>query len=854
MFGQRLQTGFRVLLFLCGLVGALSVAVPAAQAGSPNVVINELMWMGSSASNSDEWIELRNISTQPVDLTGWRLTKKSGGAEAEMVTIPLGHTIEPAGFFVIANYAGDASQSTLGITPDLVESDISLVNSALQIKLYDAANVLVDTADDGAGQPLAGRYVSGSVWQSMERNWDYTDGTLATSWHTADISYHFDEGAPEFGTPRWQNTDPNYPPVASIVASAETITVGQPVLFDAGDSTDPDGDTLSYRWEFGDTAQSTDVATSHTFGAAGTFTVTLRVSDGFHDVVETMEIQSTPAVVAIPVAPPQIVQGIQLSEVFPNPAGADGEAEFIEVRNAGASAISLAGWSLRDSSRTYTIPSSTEAIGAGEYQTFFRSETGIALNNSGSETIALVAPDGTVVTETAYSGPVAEAASWSWFSDGWQWTDAATPGQANSLVLKSVVDETNDEDVDEPESDEPEASFEAEYSTAIVFNELLPNPEGADTTDEFIELRNTGLESTDLRGWKITDTKSYFQFKESTVIEAGDQLLLTRAQTKINLNNAADQLFLIDPAEKIITGVSYAKAPVGESWSRALSDEEWRWTSSLTPGETNEFTAVEAIDEETDDPEEVKAKSTPLQTIAEALTAPLRSAVQLSATVVAGPGTFGTAFFYVADESGGIQISSTVFDFPELQPGDIISFTGKVGESAGERKINVSRSDTLAVVGHQTIEAVALESLTGIEPYHGKLVTVTGTVTGKRNRNIDLQVGESSLTVTAKTPTGLSWKEYSEGDSLTITGVLLTHAAGPVVLPRSAEDITRPEVRGVETTAAPLEQSSTSISAQADHRLVYAAIGLAVAALGYAFWRYTQARKQRLHLENVERN
>ena len=48
-------------------------------------------------------------------------------------------------------------------------------------------------------------------------------------------------------------------------------------------SDDPNtGDTFSYRWNWGDgTADSTSTSPSHTFPAAGPYTVTLTVTDGW---------------------------------------------------------------------------------------------------------------------------------------------------------------------------------------------------------------------------------------------------------------------------------------------------------------------------------------------------------------------------------------------------------------------------------------------------------------------------------------------------------------------------------------------------------------------------------------------
>lgn len=156
-----------------------------------DVVINELMWMGSVEGvinhTSDEWIELRNTKNYPIDISGWQLTRKSSGAEGLMLTIPNGKSIAANGFFLISNYVKSSSSSQLNADSDLVDADVNLANSALQIKLYkgDWSNVagLIDIADDGVGVPLAGVNLTGEK-RSMSRNTTSGDGTQATSWHT----------------------------------------------------------------------------------------------------------------------------------------------------------------------------------------------------------------------------------------------------------------------------------------------------------------------------------------------------------------------------------------------------------------------------------------------------------------------------------------------------------------------------------------------------------------------------------------------------------------------------------------------------------------------------------------------
>jgi PKD repeat protein len=74
--------------------------------------------------------------------------------------------------------------------------------------------------------------------------------------------------------------DGNRTPSASFSA---TPSFGQPPLlvsFDASASSDPDGDALSYSWDFGDGASGSGVTTQHTYTRSGAFTATLTVSDG----------------------------------------------------------------------------------------------------------------------------------------------------------------------------------------------------------------------------------------------------------------------------------------------------------------------------------------------------------------------------------------------------------------------------------------------------------------------------------------------------------------------------------------------------------------------------------------------
>jgi glucose/arabinose dehydrogenase len=73
----------------------------------------------------------------------------------------------------------------------------------------------------------------------------------------------------------------NRSPTANALASPTSGGVPLAVSFDGTGSSDPDGDTLSYDWDFDDGSPHTaGPTTSHTYTATGTYTATLTVNDG----------------------------------------------------------------------------------------------------------------------------------------------------------------------------------------------------------------------------------------------------------------------------------------------------------------------------------------------------------------------------------------------------------------------------------------------------------------------------------------------------------------------------------------------------------------------------------------------
>ena len=93
----------------------------------------------------------------------------------------------------------------------------------------------------------------------------------------------------------------NQPPVAAFVFAPQAPRTGDAVAFDGTPSTDADGTIVSYAWTFGDGGSGTGATPHHSFAQAGTYTVTLTVTD---DLGDTATVSHAVTVSAPPLPPP----------------------------------------------------------------------------------------------------------------------------------------------------------------------------------------------------------------------------------------------------------------------------------------------------------------------------------------------------------------------------------------------------------------------------------------------------------------------------------------------------------------------------------------------------------------------
>ncbi|MGC0271840.1 PKD domain-containing protein [Pseudactinotalea sp. Z1739] len=199
----------------------------------------------------------------------------------------------------------------------------------------------------------------------------------------------------------------NEPPVAAFTATVN----GLGVSLDGSDSFDPDGSITSYAWEFGDGNSGSGSTTSHTYAAAGTYTVRLTVVDddgAEHSVIEEVDVTGSPAPVthATDTFDRSVTNGWGAADLGGNWSSTNTASLFsvgsgagqIRVPGAGSGpAIWLNAVSAQDVDATVDVAMDQAATGGGAYNYLAVRRTG----NNDYRLIARSMPTGTQVLLTA---------------------------------------------------------------------------------------------------------------------------------------------------------------------------------------------------------------------------------------------------------------------------------------------------------------------------------------------------------------------------------------------------------------------------------------------------------------------
>ena len=497
---------------------------------------------------------------------------------------------------------------------------------------------------------------------------------------------------------------------------------------------------------------------------------------------------------------------IRINEIMSAPE--TGEKEWIELYNSTDQGIDLEGWILEEGAGQKTTLFGE--IGAYGYLVFDKS----GLNNSG-DVIILKDQNGQVMDSVIYgdwqeSQSVApeKGKSLILVAENYEQTEVVTKGGQNILQQTQPLDEEVVEQKEpvEPtvpeESPEPTTVLPAEtqeevleevveqveeivsyqYSEQIRINELLPNPEGSDDA-EWIELFNYGIEPLDLRGWSLEDASgTNYLINESLVVSQSGYVVLQRETTALSLNNSNETVYLKDPDGQVIDEFDYEKSKESQSWS--FFEDGWQMTEKLTQKAENELPELTIASLVSSSKTVVdyyqKANLTETKTLEK------NTKVKVEGQVVVLPGVFSKTYLYL----NGSQVYCSKSDFPDLHEGDVVEVTGKISESRGERRVNISSKGDIRIINNQELpESQKIVSTDLTEALEGQFVQLEGELIEKDGYKFFLSDEAGEALVYLKKGAQIDSSLHKVGDRLRVSGIVSQSDEEYRLMPRSNDDI-----------------------------------------------------------------
>mgnify|MGYP000306509660 CR=1 FL=1 len=264
-----------------------------------DVILNEIKWKGSP-----EWIELKNLTSKEIDLSGWRI--ENAKRKNQAFIFPEGSKIPPYGYFLI-------SDKNPGFQVD-IEEDLSLNDDYSKngpLVLKNKKGEIVDQTP----QPQGKSWPAGDEFFSMQRENE--------KWISKEPSPQF-SGKKIFAKTNFDK----------VYALPQT-----PILFDASLS---EGKIEKYFWNFGDGKTAEGKRITHLYQKPGKYLVYLKVSN---------EKEFDEKLIEVIV----FTDKVSVNEIFPNPKGEDSN-EWIEIKNFSNEIQDISFFKLSDGKNEFVFP------------------------------------------------------------------------------------------------------------------------------------------------------------------------------------------------------------------------------------------------------------------------------------------------------------------------------------------------------------------------------------------------------------------------------------------------------------------------------------------------------------------
>lgn len=512
------------------------------------------------------------------------------------------------------------------------------------------------------------------------------------------------------------------------------------------------------------------------------FTLCAKPTKGSANIIETQNTEETTTKTVATSSP------IIISEILPNPLGADNEGEFIELLNQSSQTVALKDWQLTNAEgQIFIFPNIF--INATTAVAFFKTTTGLSLKND-HDTIKLFAPNNKIASQSVSYKNAQEGQSYIYIVDPpslnhppvggearktWNWSLVSTPNKTNILIKPNTA---------------PTAIFDSPEQLEINEQIFL---DGSDSFDPFSSPLTFAWDFGDQASSTLIASEHAWTKPETFTIKltVSDGELTSEKVAKIKIidPNAKPELATISAKNNSQASLTTAQVP----------------PANLTTNTNN-------------------------------------SLLKISAIVVTPPGLFGTQWFYAMplDDTGKatnavIQIYNNKKEFPALKIGDLIEVQGELYAIKDDNRLKTKAISDITVLEHDNIlieKTVALSEIN--KNLVNELISVNGKLAKQQGNNIILSDGTKELLIELKPNTKLRVKDFTPDSSYQITGLLKQAGDQLKLWPRYSDDIILLDNKQVlgekieSTTSAPTATINFVSSKNKEKTLEY----LLITALG----------------------
>lgn len=355
---------------------------------SGKIIINELL-PNPEGSDDTEWIEIKNVSEDSINLENWYIQDAS--AKKYIFSFDdFDNLILDPGEFLVLEYN---------------VSGITLNNSSDSLYLFDNYNnKIFETTYSNS--------IEGNSWANFSDAWKWTNILTKGQDNKEQII--------------------NFP--QAIIDIAGEFFVRTEINFSGANSYDSSGGELSYKWYINNYLKSREEQFKITFDSPGTKSIKLVVvnTEGLSSQqVQDIEIRENLTTTTTSTTSCSFDEKtkIIISELFPNPSGVD-DGEFIELYNPNNFEVDLAGTSLNDTS-TYFYKLNQKIPGKSFF-VVYKKDSKISLNNS-SEELKLYDCNKKIVSSVKYDKSIEDKSySYNFLDETYFWSDP-TPDEDNIL-------------------------------------------------------------------------------------------------------------------------------------------------------------------------------------------------------------------------------------------------------------------------------------------------------------------------------------------------------------------------------------------------------------------------------------